>query len=340
MFSRRLPLSDLIELCRLLRHNFSAGLGVVRVMKQLSERGPASVRPLARRLDEAVQQGSLLSDALDREKALFPPLFLALVRVGEETGNLPETLRELEKYFLLEAQLRRQFRSQTFPTILQFVFSVCIIAGLFYVLGAIAMSRDSKPLLTFLGLSGAAASLAFVGLVFGSLFLLWLLYSVTTRFSRQRVAVDRLLLRVPVLGSTLEALALSRFTLALQLALDTALSIPKALRLSLRATANAAYADRAEVVVQALKMGKNLHEALAESGLFRGEFIDIVASAEEGGRVPEMMRHQAEYFHEEAARRLTMLTRAAAGLIWLANAGFIIWMIFRIAGVYLGALGG
>ena len=48
-----------------------------------------------------------------------------------------------------------------------------------------------------------------------------------------------------------------------------------------------------ECVGGALKRGETLHEALADSGLFTSDFLNLVASAEEGGRVPERMRHQA-----------------------------------------------
>jgi type II secretory pathway component PulF len=157
---------------------------------------------------------------------------------------------------------------------------------------------------------------------------------------QQRAAADRLLLNLPALGPCLYCVAMSRFTLALQLTLDSGLAIAKALRLSLKATANAAFAERADVVVQALKRGETLYEALADSRLFTIDFLNIVASAEEGGRVPEMMRHQAEYYQEETSRQLTTLTRVATGVVWVGYAGFMIWMIMRIAGVYLGALDG
>jgi type IV pilus assembly protein PilC len=339
MFSRSVPLNELVEVCRQLRHNLSAGVGVVRVLQQMRQRGPASFRPVAQRLDDAVQRGEMLSDALQHEKESFPPLFLALVKLGEETGNLPEILRELEQYFQLELKLRRQFKSQLFPTAVQFVLATLIVAGLLFILGQLATS-DNKPRLTFLGLSGAPASLAFLGVIYGSIFGALLLYKMTAQLTRQRAAADRFLLNVPVLGPCLETIALSRFTLALQLTLDSGLGIAKALRLSLQATANAAFIARTDVVVQAVKGGQTLFEALQSSGLFSIEFLNIVASAEEGGRVPEMMRHQAEYYQEETARRLTALTRAANGIAWLAYAGFMVWMISRIAGVYLGALDG
>src|SRR4051812_7186063 len=98
----RLPLPDLVDLCRALRHNLGAGLPLVKVMRQQSERGRPGVRRVAARLSERLQTGSSLSDALDAEGNAFPPLFVALVKVGEETGHLPDIFGELEQYYQLE----------------------------------------------------------------------------------------------------------------------------------------------------------------------------------------------------------------------------------------------
>jgi type IV pilus assembly protein PilC len=340
MFSRRLPLTHLIDLCRVLRHQLSAGLSLHQVMKQQGQRGPRSVRALAGDLAEALQKGSSLSDALDEKKDLFPPLFLSLVRLGESTGHMAEIFGELERYYQLELQLRRQFRSQTFLPILQFFLAILVFAGLIYILGVIAASTGGKPLITFLGLSGGAGALAFLGLVLGTLAIAWGLASLLTRFGRQKAWVDRLVLRVPALGSCVRALVMSRFALALQLTLDTGLSITRALQLGLSATGNAYFASRADMVVLALKNGETLHAALASSGLFADDFLDMVASAEVSGKLPEMMRHLAQQYHEEATRRMTLLTMVAGMAVWGGYALFAIWLIFRIASVYLGALGG
>jgi type IV pilus assembly protein PilC len=337
MFSQQLSPDELVVLCRTLRHQLAAGLTLVRVLRQQTQRGPHRVRALAERLLAAIEAGEQLSVALEREDAVLPPLFLAMATLAEETGHLPEVLGELEHYYLLEQQLRRRLRNESVLPILQFVFAVLLIAGLIYVLGLLAGA--GRPLLTFFGLRGAAGALAFLAVAGGTPIAVWLLWRALKRYSRQRAAVDRMLLRVPVLGSCLEALALGRFALALQLTLDSNLSIAAALRMSLRATGNAAYAAAADNVVLVLKSGQTLTEALTLSGRFSAEFLEIIASAEEVGRVPEAMRQQAEYYHEEASRRLSGLTRAASMGLWLLYAAFMVWMIFKIAGVYFAALG-
>jgi type II secretory pathway component PulF len=340
IFSARLPLQSLIELCRVLRHNLSAGLTLRTVFRQQAERGTAAVRPVAQRIGHALEQGNSLEAALDREKSAFPPLFLSLAAVGEETGHLPEVFGELEKYYILQQRLRRQFRSQSMLPIIQFVLALFVIAVMIYALGIISAARGGPSPPGILGLTGGFGALIFLVLSFGSIAMLIGLYLLLTRTLQQKPIVDAFLLRVPVLGKCLEALALGRFTLGLQLTLETGMPIMKALRLSLAATGNAAYQAQTQVVVQSLKSGDSLSVALAKADIFPYEFLEMIAVSEEGGRVPEMMRHQAEHYNEEASRRLTALTGLLSHLVWVIYAVFVIIAIFKIAGIYLTALGG
>jgi type IV pilus assembly protein PilC len=332
MFSRRVPLPDLIDLCRVLKHQLAAGMSIHQILKKHGERGRSSLRGICTRIADAIQKGESLSDAFDHERAAFPPLFLAMAKLGETTGHLAEIFGELERYYQLEMQLRRQFRSAAFFPILQFVFAVFIVAGLIFLLGILA-AGNNPPMLDFFGIRGGAGALAFLGSVFGSIFLVWLLYRLIAAAGRQKVWMHRLLLMMPALGPCLHMLAMSRFTLALQLTLDSGLAIAKALRLSLEATGDAYYASHADGIVDALKKGKPLHDALEASHLFERDFLEMVASSEAAGSVPEMMRTLTQQYQEETGRRMAMLTRFAGGFVWCCVAGFIIFMIFRL---YIG----
>jgi type II secretory pathway component PulF len=165
---------------------------------------------------------------------------------------------------------------------------------------------------------------------FGTLAGLVGVYFLVTRTFRRSASVHELLLRLPIIGPCMSAIALSRFCLALRLTMNTGMSMTRALRLSMRATGNDAFAVRAETVRVAMQEGEDLGQALKETGVFPADFLDIVANAEEGGRVPEVMQHQSEYYADEARRRLTILTHAASGAIWLIVAGTIIFLIFKI----------
>jgi type II secretory pathway component PulF len=339
LFSRQMPPASVIALCRALRHNLGAGLTLVQVFRQQAERGVGGVRPLAERVLGVLEQGHGLSDALEREKGVIPPLLFSLVKVGEETGHLAEIFGELEKYFLLQDKLRKQFRSEAMMPVIQLGLAFLIIAGLILILGMIAASNPGTTVKGLFGLSGPTGAVLFLVGSFGSIGLLWLLSKSLGRLARQKPVVDALLLRVPGIGPCVEALVMGRFSMALHLTIESGMPIARALRLSLAATGNTAFTAQTEIATQAVKNGAPLAEALTRSGLFSLDFLSLVAVGEEGGRVPEVMRQQTDYWNEEASNRLKVATRLAGMLVWLIYALFMIGAIFSVARIYLGALG-
>jgi type IV pilus assembly protein PilC len=339
LFSRRLPLPALIQLCRSLKHNLDAGIMLRDVFRQQAQRGPASVRPVADRIAQALTEGDNLATALHREKALFPPLFLSLTEVGEETGNLPEVCGELEKYYQLQRKFWQQFISQSILPVLQFVAATFVIALLLVILGWIADVNRTKPMDPLgLGLTGARGAVVFLVTIYGTLAALVAGYAILGRSLEQKAMVDRVLLRLPVIGPFLWDLCLNRFCVGLRLTMDSSMPMADALDLSLRATGNAAFISKGRVIRNSIMSGDDLTTALTRCKLLPVDFVNIIAVAEEGGRVPEVMANQAHYYEEEATRKLAVLTRVAGFGIWLFVAILIIMAIFRIAGIYINAL--
>ena len=114
--------------------------------------------------------------------------------------------------------------------------------------------------------------------------------------------------------------------------------IGRALRLSLRATGNSAFTARSEVIESGVKAGDDLTLSLGRSGLFPEDFRQMIAVAEESGRLTDVLKQQADHYHEEAGRRLAVLTAVASYGVWAFVGGLIIIVIFRLYLSYLGML--
>jgi type IV pilus assembly protein PilC len=339
--SRRLSMTNLIELCRVLRHYLGAGIGLHEVFKQQAARGAAAVRPVAGRIAEHLGEGGDLQQALKREGDVFPPLFVALAGVGEHTGMLAEVCGELEKYYARQKKLRQQFVGQITWPVIQLCLGVVVVAGLILVLGMLppAQMPDGKPYDPLgLGLSGPRGAAIFLGVVAGVGLALGGGYLLLTRALRQKASVDRFLLGVPVVGPALRALALTRFCLGLRLTTETGMPIARALRLSLRATGNEAFVAATEGVKASVRGGDDLTSALGRTGLFPEDFQNILAVAEESGRLSEVLEHQTAHYYEESGRRLSVLTQVAGWGVWLVIGGLMVAAIFRLATSYIGML--
>jgi type IV pilus assembly protein PilC len=257
---------------------------------------------------------------------------------------LAEIFGELEKHFLRQQQLWNAFVARITWPVIQLVLAIFVIAGLIYFLGVIADMHPPKPGERpydplGLGLKGGTGALIFLGTVGGIALAGVLLYQLFTRGLGGRARVSAFLLRLPALGPCLQVLALGRFCTAMRLTHETGMPVGKALQLSLRATGNPAWEAQASAVKAATRSGDDLTAILSRTGLFPEEFKHILAVAEVSGTISEVMETQAEFYHEEAGRRLATLTAVAGYAIWLFVAVIIIVAIFRLYGSYLSQLG-
>jgi type II secretory pathway component PulF len=343
LFSSRIPLSSLVIICQAFRVGLSAGLPLVKVVQQQARRGPFASRAVLGRIGDRLEKGDSLEDVLKVEGNAFPPLFNGMVAVGEQAGGLPDVFRELERYFREQMSLKRRFWALAIWPIFQFCAGILTIVVMLLVLGWIAPSAESAfdPLGFGVGPAGAIRFLGAVAILLSGLFGL---YFLATRILGQKAAVHRILLKIPGIGGCMHALALTRFCLAMQLTMETSLPTAKALKKCLRCTGNGAYEACADKVTGSLKRGHDVSETLTRCNIFPEEFLQIVATAEESGQLPEVMGRQVEHYQDVASTRLKVITMFANFGFWLLVAILIIWVIFRIAlsigGIYQDAMNG
>jgi type IV pilus assembly protein PilC len=340
LFSKRLPLSTLVIICHTIRHNLDAGLSLRHVFQQQAKRGPGPFRPIAQRISQKIDKGSDLESALRAEEQFFPPLFLSMAIIGEESGSLPEVFEELEKYYMLQQRLKRDFIRQITWPIIELFAAIMILTLLIFILGFLPkMEGSDKPYDPLgLGLIGPTGAVTFLALVFLFFVFIGGVYYGAKHMMRQKGVVDELLLRVPALGPTLRALALTRFCVGLRLTTNTGMPITRAVDLSLRATDNDAFVHSSETIRDSLSEGEELTVSLRKSRLFPEDFENILENAEESGRLTQVLEHQTKYYEEESGRRLTILTTVVSWGIWLSIATVIIIVIFRMFLTYLGVL--
>lgn len=325
--------ADLAATCRMLRVGLGAGLPIADVFRKQAGRGPRSMRPLIGRVAERIGDGDTLDDALKPEAGRLPPLFSALVGVGEQTGMLVETLHELEDHYDLQNQLKRNFRAQMVWPGINFFGAIGVIC-LMLIIADIVGSKIN-PLGIGTGVQAALRFLVFVGSFVAGIGALYWIIANRVRFL---APVERLILHLPVLGPALEALLLSRLCLALRLTLGGGLPVSKSLKLSLDAAASALYTQAFERAKPGLHRGESLTEIMTRCNVFPRDFLDVIANAEEGGQVPEVMERVAKNYQEDASRRLKVLSQLAAWLVYAAVAVMIIRMIFQLVGSAYGPL--
>ena len=334
--SSKCPLPALVEWCRTLRFSLSAGLDPVRIFKQQGKSGPRPLRALAKEFAKKLSNGDSLRDALEPHRDKFPPLFVELVAVGEQTGRLEDTFAELEAYYSAALTTQRNFRAQMMYPAIQFTAAVFIISGLIFIMGVLGIKMDP----TGLGLTGTVGAVTFLGGAAAFVGTILVVLKVTAENVRFRAKLEGMLLIVPGWGPALLAFAVLRFAVALRMCAEAGLRAETTLHYCFRATCNSRFQAGEARAVAVAKRGGELYEAIkASRAPFPAEFRESLLVGEETGNTSEVMDRLAERLREDAERKMKTAAQFTGYLIYGLVALMIIFFIFRIAGMYLGALG-
>ena len=314
--------------CRNLATMLYSGVPVVRALEVAGRKvRDERCRNAFADLSRLVRQGEEISEAMARQGRSFPPLVIDMVRLSEHSGALPEVLEHLADHYDNTVALRRRFISQITWPALQFVLATGVVSLVILVLGMLP-GGELVSEITF-GLRGPGGAITFLAFVYGTLILLVGGYLFASRVVAARQIVDRLALALPVVGSCQRAFAIARFSWAFYLTQQTGMSIRQSLKATFQATGNGAFQAKCESVCQSIEAGDSLTVALADTGLFPEDFIEMVHVGETSGTVPEQLERLSPRFREQAERSLRLLCNAIAWAVWGVVATFIVFFVFR-----------
>ena len=326
--SSKCPLPALVAWCRTLKHSLGAGLDPIKIFKQQAKSGPRALRPLAAELAGKLAKGSSLEDALEPHRDRFPPLFLELVAVGEQSGRLEDTFSELADYYETTLKVQRDFRSQMAYPAIMFVAAVLIVSALVFVLGVLGSALDPLGL----GLTGTSGAVTILVVCFGGAAAALFLLKGAANKVQWKCRIESFLLIVPAWGPAMLNFALHRFCVALRMTLEAALRTEKVIHYSFRATSNSAFINRTGAAIAIVKKGGELNEAIGGCGApFPEDFRDMIEVGEVSGNMSELMEKLSNSYLEEASRRLKDAARFTSYAIYGMMAVVLVILIFTIA---------
>lgn len=335
----RLSNKSLVALCHRLAVETEAGIDIRRTWQREADMARGRVQPYFAQVRDAVARGESLAAALATTGGVFPLLFREMASIGEQTGSLGKVLRRLEEHYGRQVHAQRIFLGAIAWPMIELAAAIVVIGILIWVLGAIAQRGGGQPVdVLGFGLAGARGLkiyvnfLIVVGLVLTGLIVAVRRGAVWTR------PVQRMAMRLPGVGASLEKIALSRLAWALHLALNVEMDLRNVVPLALRSTGNDYYIRHTGQIVDDVAAGHPLYLAFSRSGAFPSTFIDALAVAEESGQSVESMDRLAQRYGEEAETAVKALAVVLGGLVAFVVMGIIILLIFRLAGFYFGTI--
>lgn len=335
----RLSTKALTELSHRLAVETNSGIDIRRTWQREAESAPARLRPYMAQVRDSLAQGNSLSLSLAQTGRVFPPLFLEMTRVGEESGNLGRVFRNLESHYRHSQQAQRIFLAAIAWPLLELAFAVLVVGVLIWVMGIVAQRNNGQPIdILGFGLIGTKGLIIYINFIIAVALCVAGLVVAIKRGVLWTRPLQRALLGLPGIGPAVEKIALSRLAWALHLTMNTSMDLRRIVPLALRATGNDHYVRHADQIVADVAAGQPLTVAFARSRVFPLEFLDALEVAEESGQTVESMERLSKRYEEEAESAVRTLATIFGFLVGILVMGLIVLLIFRLAGFYLGTI--
>lgn len=334
----RMSNKALTELCHRVAVETESGIDIRRTWQREAEAAPVRFRPYFAQIRDAVTRGDSLASALTGANRIFPPLFLEMANVGEETGTLGRVMHRLEAHYRRHVQARRVFLGAITWPMIELGLTIIIVGLLIWVMGMLPQNGGKPIDILGFGLAGTRGLVVYVAVLLAIGLSLVGIRAAMMRGAFWVRPLQRALIRIPAVGPCLEKLALSRLAWALHLTMNVAMDLRRVLPLSLRATGNDYYIRHTDQVVADVLAGQPITQALARTGAFPASFLDTLAVGEESGQIVESMGRLANRYEEEAESAVRTLASLAGAAVFVLVAAGITWLIFRIFGFYVGTI--
>jgi len=331
----RVPARDITVFTRQLAGLLRAGVPILRALTTIQQQSSnATFKAVVDDIVAAVRDGSMLSETLPRFPALFPELYINMVRAGESVGVLDEMLLRLAETRERDDELRgRVLAAIAYPALVLSIGAVSVFVILTFFLPRILHLFDGMntvlplPTRVVMAVSGAFEKWWGWLLLGGAVVALGLYRYARTR--RGRLAIDAFVLRIPVAGRFALDTDLVRFCRTLALLLAGGVPIERALALSAKTLVNRRLQDAvAQVGEDAVRRGASLADGFRRRPEIPLFLTNMMAVGEEAGRLDESLQEAASFYQRELERDLRLMTTLLEPVLILlvgAVVGFIIF---------------
>lgn len=332
---KKIPARDMSVFCRQFASILKAGVSVINALEMLAEQTEnKKLKEAIVNTQSNVEKGESLSDSM-RQNDAFPSILIDMVRAGEASGSLENSLTRMAIQFEKDAKLNGIVKkAMMYPIVLICVMIGVVIVMLTFVIPSfMTMFEDldsELPVTTkaILAMSNSLKNywyiyiIVVVGIVVG--------IQMYKRTDNGKHNLDKLKLKIPVFGVLQTKSACASFARTMSTLLQAGMPMIDALEISASTMKNVLFYDGLEKVKNGVSLGLPLSNQLKATGLFPAMVVHMVGIGEETGNVEEMLTNSATYYEEEVEVQTQTLTSLMEPIIIVLMAFVVVLLIMAI----------
>jgi len=292
----------------------NAGLSLVDAMETLREKeSRQQTKSILDQLMQALYEGLPLSGALEKLPAVFPPLYIALVRSSEKTGDLAEALRRFVEYQVqIDAVRKKVVSASIYPAILIVVGGLVILFLLLYIVPKFSVIYENKgdqlPWLSLVLLAWGRLLHEHMTFVLSGIAFLFSGATYILMLKSVRAYLGALLWKIPTVGERMRIYQLSRFYRTFGMLLNGGIPVIAAINM-IKGLLPQHLESQLNLAEQDIREGIPISSAMESRGLTTPVAVRMMRVGEHTGEMGDMMERTGNFYDEEIARWIDWFTR-------------------------------
>lgn len=327
---------DLVVFTRQFGTMINAGLPLIQCLEILSTQSEnATLRKSVGEIKVQVEGGSTFSDALRKHPKIFDDLYVNMVHAGEVGGLLDTILGRLSKHIEKAMKLKGQIKSaMVYPAAIVGIAAIVITVLMIWVIPVFEkMFKEMSggkmalpgPTQLVIDMSNFAQGYWYIilGVIVATVVGVKKYYATT----QGRLAIDKLLLKLPVFGDLIRKASVAKFTRTLGTLLASGVPLLEALTICAKTSGNKVVEGALLDAKVSISGGKTISEPLAKSGTFPKMVTHMISVGESTGALDSMLGKIADFYEDEVDQAVTNLTALLEPMMMVflgVTVGFIV----------------
>lgn len=334
--SKKVSDEQRIMFCRQMYTINKAGMPLTLGMKSLaSSMTEGALRDAVLDMVARLQSGMSLSLAMRYHTRIFDGLFISMVQIGEDSGNLDAVFLQLAHYIERDVQTRKSIKAaMRYPSFVLVAMATAMIVINIYVIPAFSnmFSRfDAQlPIATriLIGLSNFFVNYWDLLLILLAISGTFLFYWIRTEAGKK--TWDHRKLSIPIVGPLINKASLARYTRSFAVMLKAGVPLTEAIGLCARVIDNSYLASRIDTIKSGVERGDSLKRTHTRSGIFSPLILQMINVGESSGTVDSLLLDVAEYYDKEVEYDLKTLSAKIEPILIVVMALFVLILALGI----------
>jgi len=306
-------LQDVIDFSRQLATLIESGVALLTALQLLEEQASrAAFRKVIAGLIEELRGGSSLSQALSKYPNTFPNTYCQVMKASEQAGNLEVGLRQVASYMEKQAATKQRIRrAMTYPAVVLLMAIGVVILLTTVVLppliGLFTSLDVELPWTTRFLIASTSFLGAYKYYLLGGILTVVIAIVAYVRQPAGKLAMDRLMLKIPMIGSITLQRNMGQFCRTTSMLLKAGLLLPQVMSIVIQTLGNRIICQALSEAREKLIQGQSLSQVMATAELFPRILVEMVVVGENTGKLESTLSTLADFYEERVNQGIDSL---------------------------------